>query len=269
MRLLNPAGAILGSLSTVPVTIRDDDTTQGVNPIFNNSNHSFFVRQQYLDFLSREPELDGFNDWLSVLNNCSNVDDNPNCDRSTVSSSFFRSTEFQLKGYFVYLFYKVSLGSRPLYVEIVSDMRSVTGATSAEVFAKRDAFANNWLARPEFKTLYPGTLTPTEYIDKLLQTARVTLTGAVTRETLIADLQTGRKTRAEVLRAIVEHPSVNAQEFNQAFVAMQYFGYLRRDPDAQGYQNWLNYLNANPSDFRTMVRGFLYSTEYTLRFGKV
>ncbi|MCA1555960.1 MAG: PQQ-dependent sugar dehydrogenase, partial [Acidobacteria bacterium] len=265
VRLLNPAGAMLGALSTVPVTIRDDDTTQGVNPIFNSS---FFVRQQYLDFLSREPETDGFNAWLGVLNNCSNVNDNPACDRITVSSSFFRSTEFQLKGYFVYLFYKVSLGRRPLYVEIIPDMRSVTGATSAEVFAKRDAFANNWLARPEFKTLYPGTLTPTEYVDRLLQTAGVTLTGAVTRETLIADLQAGRKTRAEILRAIVEHPSVNAQEFNPAFVAMQYFGYLRRDPDAQGYQNWLAYLNANPSDFRTMVRGFLYSTEYFLRFGK-
>lgn len=269
VELLNPSGATLADGGSKTLTINDNDAPNAPNPIYETFTSNFFVRQQYLDFLSREPDARGLEDWLRVLRNCSDVNTNPACDRITVSSSFFRSQEFQLKGYFVYLFYKVSLGRLPLYTEIIPDMASVTGATAAEVFAKRDAFANNWLARPEFKTLYPGTLTPAEYVDKLLQTTGATLTGAITRETLIADLQTGRKTRAEVLRAIVEHPAVNAKEFNEAFVAMQYFGYLRRDPDATGYQNWLNYLNANPSDFRTMVRGFLNSNEYLLRFGKV
>jgi hypothetical protein len=61
---------------------------------------------------------------------------------------------------------------------------------------------------------------------------------------------------------------VGAAEFNPAFVAMQYFGYLRRDPEAGGYQAWLNTINANPSDFRSMVNGFMNSTEYRLRFGQ-
>jgi glucose/arabinose dehydrogenase len=269
VELLNPAGATLDARSTKTITITDNDAANAPNPIYETFTGNFFVRQQYLDFLSREPDAAGQESWLRVLRDCSDVQSNPQCDRITVSASFFRSQEFQLKGYFVYLFYQVSLGRLPRYTEIIPDMASVTGATAAEVFAKRDAFAGNWLARPEFKTLYPDTLTPAEYVDKLLLTAGATLTGAVTRETLIADLRTGRKTRAEVLRAIVEHPAVNAKEFNEAFVAMQYFGYLRRDPDAQGYQNWLNYLNANPTDFRTMVRGFLNSNEYLLRFGKI
>ncbi|HEX8458548.1 MAG TPA: PQQ-dependent sugar dehydrogenase [Pyrinomonadaceae bacterium] len=270
IELRNPAGATLDAQrNTLSLTIIDNDSANAPNPIYESFRTDFFVRQQYLDFLSREPDADGLAAWLRVLRECSDVNRNPACDRITVSSSFFRSTEFQLKGYFVYLFYKVSLGRLPRYAEIIPDMASVTGATAEEVFARRDAFANNWLARPEFKTLYPETLTPAAYVDKLLQTAGATLSGAVTRETLIADLQAGRRTRAEVLRAVVEHPSVDAKEFNEAFVAMQYFGYLRRDPDPDGYRNWLNYLNANPSDFRTMVRGFLYSTEYFLRFGKV
>jgi glucose/arabinose dehydrogenase len=269
VELRNPAGATLGAQSTTTINISDNDSTNAPNPVYESFNTDFFVRQQYLDFLSREPDADGLAAWLRVLRECSDVNQNPACDRITVSSSFFRSTEFQLKGYFVYLFYKVSLGRIPRYAEIIPDMASVTGATAGEVFAKRDAFAAGWLARPEFKTLYPGTLTPAEFVDKLLQTAQVTLSGTVTRSTLVADLQAGRKTRAEVLRAVVEHPSVDAKEFNEAFVAMQYFGYLRRDPDPEGYNNWLAYLNANPSDFRTMVRGFLYSTEYLLRFGKV
>ena len=48
---------------------------------------------------------------------------------------------------------------------------------------------------------------------------------------------------------------------------MQYYGYLRRTPDDVGYQAWLAYLNANPTDFRTMVNGFVNSGEYILRFG--
>jgi hypothetical protein len=62
---------------------------------------------------------------------------------------------------------------------------------------------------------------------------------------------------------------VNGAEFNGAFVAMQYYGYLRRTPDASGYNSWLSYLNANPTDFRSMVHGFLYSSEYMLRFGPI
>jgi len=48
---------------------------------------------------------------------------------------------------------------------------------------------------------------------------------------------------------------------------MQYYGYLRRTPETDGYQNWLNYLNSHPTDFRTMVNGFMNSIEYRLRFG--
>jgi len=62
---------------------------------------------------------------------------------------------------------------------------------------------------------------------------------------------------------------VFAAEYNRAFVAMQYFGYLRRDPEAAGFEAWLRYLTANPQDARTMVRGFANSQEYLLRFGHV
>jgi hypothetical protein len=49
---------------------------------------------------------------------------------------------------------------------------------------------------------------------------------------------------------------------------MQYYGYLRRTPEAAGYNTWLDYLNAHPEDFREMVRGFVDSTEYRSRFGQ-
>ena len=77
----------------------------------------------------------------------------------------------------------------------------------------------------------------------------------------------GTLTRAQVLRAIADSDQVGTAEANQGFVAMQYYGYLRRTPDTAGFNSWINHLNANPTDFRTMVNGFMNSAEYRLRFG--
>lgn len=246
-----------------------------LNPLENNG---FFVRQQYLDFLSREPDQNGFNSWVAVLNRCLN--NTPDCDRVLVSKSFFQSTEFQLKGFFVYRFYRLAFNRRPAYAELIPDMQSVTGATSQEVFQKRAAFANAFIGRQEFRTIYDG-LTNTDYVNKLMDrytlsqittpdpnnpdgTVKVTLT----RNDLLNRLNTQALTRAQVLRAIVESDEVAAAEYNGAFVEMQYVGYLRRDPDTAGYNAWLSYLTANPSDFRTMVNGFVNSREYRSRFGQ-
>jgi lysophospholipase L1-like esterase len=270
IRLNQPSSGALGVRSTAAVRVFDNDFRVEPPAVVPNpiQSSAFFVRMQYLDFLSREPEPAGFDAWMNVLNNCSDVYLNPVCDRLTVSASFFRSKEFNLKGYFVYLFYKTTLGRLPRYTEIIPDMRRVSGDTAEEVFARRLAFANAWVEREDFKSLYPQTLSQDEFVDKLLQATGVDLSGSVTRNSLVNDLKTRAKTRSEVLMALVEHPSVDLRERNGAFVAMQYFGYLRRDPEMEGYQNWLNYLNANPTDFRTMVRGFANSDEYQLRFGR-
>jgi hypothetical protein len=54
---------------------------------------------------------------------------------------------------------------------------------------------------------------------------------------------------------------------NQAFVVMEYFGYLRRDPDAL-YLNWIQVLDANRADSRHVVNCFVNSTEYRNRFAQ-
>jgi hypothetical protein len=273
--LSNPSGATLGAQAVMTLTITSDDAPGASNPI---NNTDFFVRMQYLDFLSREPEAG--QPWSATLNNCA-VND-PLCDRISVSANFFRSQEFQLKGLFVYRFYKVAFGRQPLYAEIIPDMASVTGATTAELIAKKAAFTNAWVQRQEFVNTY-GTLTNQQFVDMLMnrynlpqvttlnpaspddtQAARVTLT----RSDMVNQLTTGTLTRGQVVRAIADSNEVGAAEFNPAFVAMQYFGYLRRDPETGGYNAWLQTINANPADFRSMVNGFMNSTEYRLRFGQ-
>jgi hypothetical protein len=125
------------------------------------------------------------------------------------------------------------------------------------------AYTEAWTQRPEFKTRYDA-LSNAAYVNALEANAEVTVGN---KAALIAALDNGQMTRGEVLRNIVESAVVGDRFFNRAFVAMQYFGYLRRDPDTIGFQNWVDTLNADPSNFRHMIFGFLFSTEYRQRFG--
>jgi hypothetical protein len=60
-----------------------------------------------------------------------------------------------------------------------------------------------------------------------------------------------------------------ATKRNEIFVMMEYFGYLHRDPDATGYQFWLNKLNQFGGNYQQaeMVKAFIVSGEYRRRFG--
>jgi hypothetical protein len=90
----------------------------------------------------------------------------------------------------------------------------------------------------------------------------------LTRADLVGRLNAGTLSRAQALRAVANSNEVTAAEASSAFVAMQYYGYLRRDPEEGGYNDWLRHLTVTfPGDFRSMVNGFMNSTEYRLRFG--
>jgi len=89
------------------------------------------------------------------------------------------------------------------------------------------------------------------------------------RTALITGLGAATETRATVLRKIGESDELQTRELNNAFVTMEYFGYLRRDPDTSGFNFWLNKLNAFNGNFinAEMVKAFLTSSEYRQRFG--
>jgi len=57
------------------------------------------------------------------------------------------------------------------------------------------------------------------------------------------------------------------REFDAAFVFMQYIGYLRRNPDQEGYDFWLAKLKryGNWVDAQ-LVLAFIISPEYRTRF---
>ncbi|HLL73533.1 MAG TPA: M12 family metallo-peptidase [Pyrinomonadaceae bacterium] len=281
LRLTSPVGATLGAAaSSSTLVIQDNDAGQAQNPILTTP---FFVRMQYLDFLSREPEAG--EPWSKVLNDCPNVNNDSRCDRILVSQSFFGSPEFRLKGFYVYAFYRLAFNRLPRYDEIIADMRRVSGATAEEVYARRAAFAVNFTLRREFRDLY-GNIDDYGYVMYLMNrynlqqittpdpanpdgAAKVVLTRADLSSRLGANYsQPQTLSRAQVLRAIMQSDEVAAAEYNGAFVAMQYYGYLRRTPEDSGYQAWLRVINQDPNNIRIMVNGFMNSPEYRLRFGQ-
>jgi hypothetical protein len=256
--LSNPVGAPLGSQTSATITIGDNEASNGPNPI---DQTAFFVRQHYIDFLGREPDPLGFQGWQDTINNC--PPGNTTCDRIHVSSNFFQSQEFRERGYFVYRFYPTAFGRKPEYEEFIPDLASVSGfLNDAQLEAAKVAFINDFMARPAFTSVY-NPLDNTQYVDTLLARANITHPA---RNFWITALGDGSRTRAQVLREIAESGEVYTKYFNQAFVVMQYFGFLRRNPDAF-YLDWIAVLNANPSDFRGMISGFINSSEYRSRFG--
>ena len=117
-------------------------------------------------------------------------------------------------------------------------------------------------------------MTAAQFVDKLNTNAGNPLSPAE-RDQLVSDLSSNARTRAQVLRAVAEDPDLNSAEFNRAFVLMQFFGYLRRNPnelpdnDYSGYDFWLTKLNQFNGNFvnAEMVKAFITSGEYRQRFG--
>ena len=106
--LTNASGASLGSPNVANITINDNETTTGTNPL---SLPGFFVRTQYIDFFTREPDAGGLAFWTNQITECGTDQACVEIRRINVSAAFYVSIEFQETGYLVYRFYKASYGN--------------------------------------------------------------------------------------------------------------------------------------------------------------
>jgi len=251
------------------------------------NDSQFFVTQQYLDFLNRQPDGPGLSFWRGNIDSCGPNAQCREVKRIDTSAAFFLSIEFQRTGFLVYRLYKVSFPARPerprglpRYQEFIRDTQDigrdvVVGNIGWEqkLEVNTVAFLNDFIARAEFQANFPAQLTEAQYVDKLNTMTGGALSQAE-RNALVNGMIAGLETRATVLRKVAEDADFSAAEFNRAFVLMQYFGYLRRNPDQapdsdfSGYDFWLGKLNQFGGDFRRaeMVKAFINSTEYRDRF---
>jgi hypothetical protein len=186
----------------------------------------------------------------------------------SVSQGIYNSPEFKDRGYFIYKFYSVAFGRKPTYDEFVLDRARVSGfQTEAELEQSKLDFIADFMSRPEFAG-YAG-LTNDQYVQTLFNVAgvtQVTVNGVVRGVSAMQQQMAAGRTRAQVLRDMVESPEVSARFLVESTIVMHYFGYLRRDPDG-AYQDWINIFNQT-GDSRNVTNGFVNSLEYRNRFGQ-
>lgn len=289
--LANPSGAILGPQSTATITIVDDLQESPVNSIDETQS---FVYMQYHDFLNREPDAAGLAFWTNQITSCGGDQGCIEAKRVNVSAAFFLSIEFQETGFLVERAYKAAYGNMPgtpaplTLKEFVIDSRSISQGVIVNqagwqqvLEANKQAFLKDFVERSRFLSAYPTANTPAQFVDALFASSSVEPTLAE-RQAAIGEFA-GSATSADplargrVLRRVAENPIFTQQEFNRAFVLMQYFGYLRRNPNEapepglnfDGYNFWLTKLNAFGGNYinAEMVKAFLSSIEYRQRFG--
>jgi len=301
--LSNPIGTNLGARSVTTVAISDNDSPGLPNPL-DNSNAQFFVRQHYLDFLNREPDAGGLAFWTDQITSCGTDQSCIEIRRINVSAAFFLSIEFQETGYLVERMYKVAYGdaigtstypgpgAHQLAVPIIRRSEFVPDSFQISngvvigqpgalqlLEANKVAFANDFVTRSRFTNAYATSLTPSQFVDALIAKAGFTPT-PTQRQMYIDEFGSATNTtdtaaRARAVRGIAENGTFSQLEKNHAFVLMQYFGYLRCDPNAPpdtdytGYDFWLGKLNQFGGNFvnAEMVKAFIISGEYRHRFG--
>jgi hypothetical protein len=290
-RFYSIAFDLVGNEETAKTVAEATTQTPAGNPI---DDPRWFVRQQYLDFLNREPDASGLQFWTNEVESCGANAQCREAKRINVSAAFFLSIEFQNTGYLVYRFYKTAYGDAvspnvPGAVPIIrrSEFLPDTQRIGRGVVvlapgweqlleANKQAFALEFVQRQRFLTAYPLTMTPAEFVDKLNQNAGAVISQSE-REGLVAELSASTDIaagRASVLRKVAESQTLQRNEFNRAFVLMQYYGYLRRNPDDpqdadfRGWKFWLDKLNSFGGNFvqAEMVKAFLESIEYRQRF---
>ncbi|HEV2827152.1 MAG TPA: TIGR03118 family protein [Pyrinomonadaceae bacterium] len=395
--LSNATGAELTSPTYSYLYIMDDEGDTPGQPPNILDDTQFFVRQQYFDFLNREPDAAGFNFWVNQITSCGTDQQCIEVKRINVSAAFFLSIEFQSTGMLAYLTEKAALGGLPRYGSFMRDVQAlqkdyVFGAPGADVQleANKQAFFDEFVTRPQFVANYAG-LSNRDYVFALFSNAALntttgelyiarlngaqvvpptasTATGLVivrqkinprqvsislsfsglssaetdahlhgpaaadsnggiilalpagnfvnfeaqlssaqlldlsgglvyadvhttnfpngeirgqlphnlfVTDMLIRSLDAGIITRAQALRLVAESEYFRLEELNRAFVLMEYFGYLRRNPsdppdnNLTGFNFWLDKLNSFNGDYvrSEMVKAFISSKEYRSRFG--
>ncbi len=296
LTLSNPMGASLATPHTAILTINSEDTTPPMptaNPV---DDSQFFVRQHYRDFLNRDPDTAGLQFWTNEITSCGSNVQCREAKRDNVSAAFFLSIEFQETGYFAYRAYKTAYsdatspgvsGTVPVIRlrEFLTDSQRMgqgvqvgIGNWQQQLEDNKNAYALEFVQRQRFLTAHPSAMTADAFVMRLDQNAGGVLSADEKAQlvSMLGSTPSDAAKRAQVVRAVAEDADLRRAELNRAFVLMQYYGYLRRNPDDPqdtnfaGWKSWLDKLNQFNGNFvnAEMVKAFISSIEYRQRFGQ-
>jgi hypothetical protein len=240
------------------------------NPI---DDAQYFVRQQYMDFLNRLPDTGGLNYWTNQITLCGADAQCIHERRIAVADAFSFETEFQQTSAYIYRIYKVSIGLSPTYSQFTAERGRVVSGPGVD--QSKNAYALHFVQSASFQQEYAMDTTADQFVDRMLTVVKnysgVDLSSQ--RGTLIGLYDGTDVGKAAILRQVADNQAVVDAEYNRAFVLMEYFGYLHRNPDAGGYAFWLSQVNKFPlrdvGIQHAMVCSFITSAEYQTRFSPV
>jgi uncharacterized delta-60 repeat protein len=283
------------------ITIKDKDSAAPSSNPIDATDQDLFVRQHYHDFLNRETDSSGLQFWKQNITSCGS---NANCvavKRIDTSAAFFLSIEFQQTGFYILRIQRVAFGKRskdPVtrmsLCDWMNDVRQVGSGVVVQQTGweqvlenNKQAYATQIVNSAGFIARYPTSLTAAPYVDALIATTAVPVIASERQQAITAFGSGGTAGRVAALRSLADLSqltqsgsetgpnSVVNREFREAFVLMQFYGYLRRNPtDApdnsdSGYQFWLQKMNDFGGSYvnAEMVKAFISSSEYRQRFG--
>jgi len=180
--------------------------------------------------------------------------------------------QFGRTSYFVYRLCKVSYGRMPRRAEFLTAMTLLgknlfAGASGWEqtLSANRALLLNDWTNSAEFKEKH-GAQPDADVVDSLLRNAGLNW-GKSKRDALVNSLSQKLVSRPAALLSLIEERELYRREYNNAWVLVHFFGYLRRNPDdapdfdLKGFNFWRGRLDSW-GDYRTISLAFIESDEY-------
>ena len=283
--LSNPTGAALTN-SMAHLFIGDDEGDTPGQPPNTIDDPQLFVKQQYFDFLNREPDAAGFDFWVNQITSCFSQQ----CieiKRINVSAAFFLSIEFQRTGMLAYLTEKTAFGGLPRYGPFMRDVQAlqkdyVFGApgADAQLEANKQAFFDEFVRRPAFAAKYAG-LTNSQYVFALFGNAEVNST---TAELYIAQLTSTEVVPATnspatglvILRQTVNQPIVSVSLYLNGLTSAETEAHIHGPAPAGNNAAVIVTLpNGQVVDFQTSLSssqllslssGFIYIDVHTTNF---
>jgi hypothetical protein len=212
-----------------------------------------FVRQQYLDFLDREPGSAETSAWVNALNN--------GLPRSSLIEAFMGSEEFYFRGKFIARTYLGILTRDPDYDGFRNWLEVLLNGIS------REQIVQSFLDSGEFKAKFGSNLTDAQFVDRMYTNVLLRSADTGGLNAWVGVLNSGQMTRAQVALSFldsVEFQSLSVSQ-NRLDVSLLYFDLLRRDPDPGGFSAWVGALNSGVP-LTTAIDGFLDSVEYQSQF---
>lgn len=216
------------------------------------NDNTAFVRQVYLDFLNREPDVAGLQYWAGELTAGRRI-------KAQVVEEYLLSTEFQGKIapvarlYFAYFNRIPDYNGLMYWVnEYASGNRTLNDIS--DFFAVSD----------EFQTTY-GSLNNAQFVNLVYLNVlgRAADPGGLAYWT--NELDTAAKTRGQVMTGFSESNEYQTLMSSEVYVTMTYIGLMRRSPDQGGYNYWVGQMDGGRSG-QDLINGFLVSPEYQGRF---